>query len=715
MYPNTPSYLLQMPGYPNWYFDTRTGQNVQLAPMVVQQMHWHEQQENHLAQAHARAVMNNVQQFGHVGVGVWRNGSQLWGNGAGQSGHYRAGSRQEAVWAVQQNAQFGNGGYNAPVMQPVRQAQLQPLPTVIAVPSPASVSQIPAGRQQDAGLVPASNAVIDLTGDEAAGAAIPAPNLTKSSTSPQTAAAEGQAASNVELAPAPTDPSAWKRGKRHLDKKLTAGSDSSRLFESMKTKLAPLQRNVEWDNVAALPILEDPSDELRLEREQFLHDIEDEKAHLRQGLCGKRSAKVSQEESGQWSNMVSNMKGPVFLERFGRKKTADAVRDVVRERGEELARGDLALKGVSNKRKLAAAEQKRSSKKIKTKAAPQSEAVPFAAPTPAGSPASEPTQDTEEKLDAEGDADDGGQIEEEGDTFMQYLLDQFEEEKPTADGAASPGVEVLEEPTNAPLSLSPPLSPTSLFSPSALEMEEDKGNFPQERILEQVTAPSPTISSPREESTVASDTIFSEQDTAPTSPVVAPQEENTVVIAEEDDLDDLFVDKEIFSENTVVPAEEDDIDDLDDLFTDKETFSEQDPAPPADPPQEENTAGKPEAPATADWELVEAGIHYTAILAKKQSEITELEQSISNGLTHRNQFFKAKMEKLRPAKETALRVLKGEYEVLELLSREEVFRMWEEANPVAIECRRQCEAEKAMKSAPKKKEAGSCGRSKGKW
>ncbi|UPX17274.1 uncharacterized protein EKO05_0007640 [Ascochyta rabiei] len=438
-----------------------------------------------------------------------------------------------------------------------------------------------------------------------------------------------------------------------------------------------------WDGVAALPVLEDPSEEQRLERELQLSDINVDKARLEQDLPAKRSARRAQEEFGQWSNRISNMKGPAFQACFGRKKTADAVREVVREREEELARDELAVV-ASKKRKSALAAEKTSSKKIKTTAAVQSEPTPSVASTPASIPAAEPAQDLEMDLDAEGETDD------EDDELSQLILKGFEEEEPAADDSETPALATSEDP----------------------EASSRKEESPDEKISEHATALISILNlAPREENTVtefkdevkrvleasSKDEATSEQDTAPASPLATPQQDSAVAIVEEHE-------------------EEEVEDDLDDLFDDNENVPGQVATPAMEcTPQAEAIPEELAATASADWELVEAGIHYAAVLAKKQAEITQLEQSITNGVTHRNLLFRARAEKSRSTNEAKLRELKDEYVVLEQLSRDEVFQMWEAANADAIQRRRQYNAEKAVKSVPKKKEAGSCGGSKMNW
>ncbi|UPX17275.1 uncharacterized protein EKO05_0007641 [Ascochyta rabiei] len=273
MYLNTPSYLLQMPLYPDWYYDARTGQNVQLVPAVVEHLYRQEQEEVRRAryfgfqaahyagpvQAQPQLISNHVQPCGYVNSGAWQHGSQQWAGGREGFGFDRVPSLRQVSGLSRQrvpeslyapygyvdasfvDARVVAGGYNAPAMQPVQQIRAMPMPTGFPAPVSASVgrvlSRIPAASMPAS--MPASNLVVDLTGDEPAGVPAPAPNST-------TAAAQGKVASEVEPAPAPaapTGPSAWTKGKKFLDKVLPAGSDSSRLFESMKSRLSAAQRS----------------------------------------------------------------------------------------------------------------------------------------------------------------------------------------------------------------------------------------------------------------------------------------------------------------------------------------------------------------------------------------------------------------------------------------------------------------------------------------
>ncbi|KAJ4341746.1 hypothetical protein N0V95_007138 [Ascochyta clinopodiicola] len=650
------------------------------------------------------------------------------------------------------------GGYVALVEQPVQRVRAvmaptgvpapAPAPAPVPVPVPASVEPVPGGIP--AGSVPVSNPVIDLTGEESAGVITPAPNSTA-------AAAEDKVASEVlpaSIHPAPAGPSAWTKGKRYLDKELASGSDSSRLFESMKT-LSSAQRNRycaahwpteqaahdnihqmsrlfldademlmyarRWDGVAALPDLGEPSEEKRLERIRLLSEVEVDKRRLEQELPAKRAAKRAKEELGQWSNLVSNMKGPTFLAAFGRKKSEDSVKEVVREKKEELAKEQLAV-AAGKKRKSGLAAAKRSHKKIRTETAAQSEPISSAASIPACVLAAEPARDLEVDLDAEGETD--GEV----DDLTQMIMDEFGEEEPVADDSATPALATQEEPEI------PPLSPSAFKADLRFFEKQDS---PQEKVSEQVTAPISILSlASREENTVSKieekvkkdlEALFeneatSEHVTAPSPTAISPREENTVVeeaTSSEQDLDDLFGDNEEVSEQDTAPTsplaapQEDSMvavgeDDVDDPFEENEEVPEQEISPTA-----ESAPAELATPATADWELIEAGIHYAAMLSKAQAEITALEKSITNGVTHRNLLFRAaRAKKSRPANEAKLRALKDEYKVLEQLSKEEVSQMWEEASAEAIQRRRQYDAGKAAKPAPRRKETGSCGGSK---
>ena len=293
-----------------------------------------------------------------------------------------------------------------------------------------------------------------------------------------------------------------------------------------------------------------------------------------------------------------------------------------------------------------------------------------------------------------------------------------------------------------------------------------------DKSSEQATAPkSLTSTTTREENTVVEDETFADQVTVPLLITDTAQEENTVVIEkylEDEEIDDLFEEDEMTEEENTPTTNTQTGEDLPDPVSEPaveiavmtpvaapdlvedlpaaiseavvEVVAESADAArevadvlldPLHGPVVETAAVTPvgatevagdlPAPVSEATKamLIQADQHHERLVAAKQVEIADVEQSIAQATTHYNALVRKRKEKDRPVNEAKLQVLKVELQRLQERSQEEKVEMWKENDPtrvVALETYFAQKAEReAITEAQKKNDIMSCGGSKVKF